>query len=245
MTFLLIFNMLSQTHTHTHSHIMYNVTDRFTFPFCPKTNWFFPLSPKWNARVWVLVLAWACVCMSLYVSAPVPQRIDSIEFSDWKWKLCRSCIMFCLLVCTWTQTDGRGRASVRDWWCARIWYECESFLAQSKLFLYQNLCVLCREEPVFFSLSTRKARKTSESELSDISLLACYARKKKEISEKRNRWCVYFVANTFEWILDDCVHQLFWIFEKKSVQFDSEFRWIHLNTFNMKLWKMNWPNSHV
>lgn len=53
---------------------MYNVTDRFTFPFCPKDKLIFSTLPRNEMRVWVLVFASVCLslCMCL---PPVPQRI--------------------------------------------------------------------------------------------------------------------------------------------------------------------------
>lgn len=156
------------------------------FLSAPKTNWFFPLSPetKCECECWCLRV---CVCLSVCVCHQCHRELDSIEFSDWKWKLCRSCIMFCLLVCTWTQTEGES-VCVRDWWwwCARILYECESFLAQSKLFLYQNLCVVCRAE-AFFSLALCSIGEKNiwiETVRHFVSILLCTKEKKKK-SQRR------------------------------------------------------------
>lgn len=94
---------------------------------------------------------------------------------------------------------------------------------------------------LFFTLFTQKARKTSESKLSDISFLFCYERNETKRKNLREIGDVSFetVYNTFKWILDACVHQFCYYseFEKKySVRFGARF-WSHLDTFNMKLWK--------
>lgn len=109
----------SNTRTHTHAHHVYNVMDRFTFPFLPNDKLIFFHSPQNEMWLWVCVCVSLCVCLFVGVCTTAT-KIYSIEFFRLKWKLCRSCIMFCLL--TYTQGEQRGGAGEYKTWYARVLY---------------------------------------------------------------------------------------------------------------------------